>query len=126
MLTMYGIPNCDTIKKAKRYLTQSGVEYQFHDYKKQGVDAAVLAQAISALNINTVVNTRGTTFRKLSEDEKAVLVGSGENIAKVIAVLNAHPSVIKRPILRQQLPNTEPTYMAGFSESTYQDFLNDA
>jgi len=94
MLTMYGIPNCDTVKKARTWLDAKGIAYTFHDYKKLGADPARLAGWIAAAGLDKVVNRAGTTFRKLSAEEQAALGGAGAP-----DVLAANTSVIKRPIV---------------------------
>ncbi len=91
---MFGIANCDTVKKAKKWLEQHAIEYTFHDYKKLGVDEAVINHAIKCFGIDVVVNKRGTTYRKLSDHEK-----SNINESNVLALLTEHTSMIKRPIL---------------------------
>ncbi len=73
MLTIYGIPNCDTVKKARTWLDVSGKVYAFHDYKKAGVEEASLRRWIAALGWETVLNRAGTTFRKLPDTDKAYL-----------------------------------------------------
>lgn len=94
MITMYGIPNCDTVKKARVWLDQHGVAYVFHDYKKAGVDAAQLGQWIDEHGWETVLNRAGTTFRKLPEADKANI-----DRDKAVALMLAQPSMIKRPVL---------------------------
>lgn len=94
MITLYGIPNCDTVKKARAWLDQQGIPYAFHDYKKQGADPAKLADWVVAAGWETVLNRAGTTFRKLPEADKAEL-----DAAKAVAVMAAHPSCIKRPVV---------------------------
>ncbi|MFW2830048.1 ArsC family reductase [Sphingomonas sp. ID0503] len=94
MLTMYGIPNCDTIKKARIWLEGEGVAYTFHDYKKAGVDAAALGRWVDALGWETLLNRAGTTFRKLSDAERADI-----DRDKAVALMLAQPSMIKRPVL---------------------------
>ncbi len=91
---IYGIPNCDTVKKARKWLESRELEYVFHDFKKEGVDPANLQEWISAKGIDTVLNRRGTTFRKLSESEKA----DAADEAKAAGLLVQHPSMIKRPV----------------------------
>ena len=108
-ITLYGIPNCDTVKKARVWLDAQGVAYAFHDYKKAGVDPAILARAIAALGWEKVLNRAGTTFRKLPEDERADL-----DAARATAIMLAHPSAIKRPLLV-----TGDTIDAGFSAERY-------
>ncbi|WP_066811070.1 arsenate reductase [Sphingomonas asaccharolytica] len=94
MLTLYGIPNCDTVKKARTWLDGHGVAYAFHDYKKAGADEASLRRWTSALGWETVLNRAGTTFRALPDADKADL---DQN--KAIALMLAQPSMIKRPIV---------------------------
>lgn len=93
-ITMYGIANCDTIKKAKKWLEAEGVEYQFHDYRKQGIDTALVEQFCQQLGWENVLNKRGTTYRQLSAEQKETL-----NEANAIALLVEQPAMIKRPIL---------------------------
>ncbi len=93
-ITLYGIPNCDTVKKARGWLDGRGIGYAFHDYKKQGIDAAHLARWCDALGWETVLNRAGTTFRKLPDADKA---GLGRD--KAIALMIAQPSMIKRPTI---------------------------
>ena len=93
-LTLYGIPNCDTVKKARSWLDARGVAYEFHDYKKAGADAAKLAGWCKALGWETVINRAGTTFRKLPDADK-----SGIDAAKAIALMLDQPSMIKRPVV---------------------------
>ena len=93
-VTLYGIPNCDTVKKAQVWLEGRGIGYAFHDYKKQGIDAAQIARWVDAAGWEKVLNRAGTTFRKLADADK-------ENLdpAKAISVMTANPSCIKRPIV---------------------------
>ncbi|ODS10708.1 ArsC family reductase [Vibrio scophthalmi] len=93
-VTMYGIPNCDTIKKAKKWLSEQNVEFDFHDYRKQGVDSEMITQFCQALGWENVVNKRGTTFRQLSQEQK-----DGLNEQSAISLLIEQPAMIKRPIL---------------------------
>ncbi len=92
-VTLYGIPNCDTVKKARAWLDARGIAYAFHDYKKLGADPARLTAWCAAAGWDKVLNRSGTTFRKLAKEERENL---GE--AKAIALMTAHPSCIKRPI----------------------------
>jgi len=93
-LILYGIPNCDTVKKARTWLEARGIAYTFHDYKKAGVDAAKLAQWCAAAGWDKVLNRAGTTFKKLPDADKADL-----DQAKAVQVMAANPSCIKRPIV---------------------------
>lgn len=91
---LYGIPNCDTVKKARAWLDARGIGYTFHDYKKEGADPARLESWSDAVGWEAVLNRRGTTFRALSEADKADI-----DRAKAIRLMQAHPSLIKRPVV---------------------------
>jgi arsenate reductase len=91
---LYGIPNCDTVKKARVWLDARGIAYAFHDYKKEGVTAAKVKGWCKALGWEVVLNRAGTTFRKLPDEAKA-----GLNATKAIALMVEQPSMIKRPIV---------------------------
>lgn len=108
-LTIYGIPNCDTMKKARNWLDSHGIAYRFHDYKKAGVDADVLERAVERLGWEKLLNRAGTTFRKLPEQERADL-----DAARAIAIMTAHPSTIKRPLVVRG-----ETIEAGFAADRY-------
>ncbi|HEX7852560.1 MAG TPA: ArsC family reductase [Sphingobium sp.] len=93
-VVVYGILNCDTVKKARNWLDGQGVNYRFHDYKKQGVDAASLRIWVEEAGWEKLLNRAGTTFRKLPEEERIDLDGD-----KAIAIMLANPSAIKRPVV---------------------------
>jgi arsenate reductase (glutaredoxin) len=93
-LTLYGIPNCDTVKKARTWLEARGFAYAFHDYKKAGADPARLAAWSKAAGWETLLNRAGTTFRKLAETDR-----EGLDEARAIALMAANPSAIKRPVV---------------------------
>lgn len=93
-VTLYGIPNCDTVKKARTWLDDRGVAYAFHDYKKQGADPARIAGWVEQAGWEKVLNRTGTTFRKLPEADK-----EGLDAKKAITLMAANPSAIKRPIV---------------------------
>ena len=93
-LTLYGIPNCDTVKKARVWLGQHGVAHVFHDYKKAGIDRASLERWVNEHGWETVLNRAGTTFRKLPDADRADL-----DAHKAVALMLAQPSMIKRPVL---------------------------
>ena len=95
MIHLYGIPNCDTVKKARLWLDAQGKAYTFHDYKKEGADPDRIAGWIAVASLDLVVNRKGTTFRALSDEDKALLASADT----APAVLAANPSVIKRPIV---------------------------
>lgn len=94
MVTLYGIRNCDTMKKAWSWLDAQGVAYDFHDYKKAGLDRAHLEGWVKELGWETLLNKAGTTFRKLPEADRQDL-----DAEKAIALMLAQPSLIKRPVL---------------------------
>ena len=93
-ITLYGIPNCDTVRKARDWLTERALAYTFHDYKKVGADPAKLAEWCRAAGWEKILNRAGTTFRKLPEAKKL-----GLDEAKAIDLMAANPSCIKRPVV---------------------------
>ncbi len=93
-ITLYGIPNCDTVKKARIWLDARGIVFTFHDYKKVGADAERLAGWCDVVGWETVLNRAGTTFKKLPDVDKAELCQ-----AKAVALMLAQPSMIKRPVV---------------------------
>lgn len=99
MIHLYGIPNCDTVKKARTWLDKQGLAATFHDYKKEGADPAKLAAWIAAAGVDAVVNRKGTTFRALSDTDKALAADSHTDSHGAVALLVQHPSIIKRPIV---------------------------
>ncbi len=94
-VTLYGIPNCDTVKKARAWLAERGVEVDFHDYKKQGVPEAELRSWVKALGWEALLNRKGTTWRKLDPARQAQVTDAGS----AIALMLEQPSVIRRPVL---------------------------
>jgi len=96
-VTLYGIPNCDTVKKARAWLAGQGVAVVFHDFKKQGVPADRLAAWAQALGWQVLVNRQGTTWRKLDDATKAGV----NDAASAKALMLSSPSVIKRPVVEQ-------------------------
>ena len=108
---MYGIPNCDTIKKARKWLEAEGVEYDFHDYKKAGNSAEKLGEWVGEVGWEPLLNRRGTTFRKLPDAEKADI-----DADKALALMEANPSMIKRPVVESEGP-----LLVGFDEAEYRE-----
>jgi len=92
---VYGIPNCDTVKKARDWLSAAGLDYQFHDFKKAGVPDDALQAWLAALDWEILVNRKGTTWRKLDPALQAATVDA----SSAAALMRAHPSVIKRPVV---------------------------
>jgi len=113
MIEMYGIPNCDTIRKARKWLSEHEIAYVFHDYKKEGVDRDKLAEWVDALGWEILLNKRGTTWRKLDDADKADI-----DRDKAIALLCANPSMIKRPVLV-----LDDAIEVGFSVQCYSELL---
>ena len=93
-LKLYGIPNCDTVKKARSWLDARGLGYEFHDYKKAGIDADTLNRWADEVGWEVLLNRAGTTFRKLGESDKADI-----DRGKAITLMMANPSMIKRPVV---------------------------
>lgn len=113
MITLYGIPNCDTVKKARQWLDKNQVNYQFHDFKKQGVDEQSLRKWSKKLGWETVLNRRGTTWRKLPDKVKDNI-----NEESAIKVMLENPSAIKRPVLVKGA-----TCHVGFKDQEYKALL---
>ena len=113
MTTLYGIKNCDTIKKARKWLTDNGIEYKFHDVRTDGIDAATIDNWIDQAGWETLLNRRGTTWRKLESD-----VQENTNQDNVSALLEAHPAMIKRPVL-----DMNGVITIGFKAENYQSIF---
>jgi Spx/MgsR family transcriptional regulator len=96
-ITLYGIPNCDTVKKARTWLDARGMAFTFHDYKKAGADAEKIAAWCDAKGWETILNRAGTTFKKLPEADRADL-----DQGKALALMFAQPSMIKRPVVEYE------------------------
>jgi arsenate reductase len=109
-VTLYGIPNCDTVKKARRWLDEAGVAHNFHDFRKNGLDADLLQSWMDNLGWEKLLNKAGTTFRKLPDDQKADL-----DAAKAKALMLEQPAMIKRPVL-----DANGDYVVGFKPDDYQ------
>lgn len=115
-MTLYGIPNCDTVKKARAWLTVHRLPYAFHDFKKMGVTAAWLSQVAAQHGWQALLNQRGTTWRKLDDASKSAV----NDEASAIAWMQTHPSLIKRPVLEHK-----GRYHLGFSEQQYQTIFGE-
>ena len=109
-VTIYGIKNCDTMKKARAWLDQRGVAYQFHDYKSAGIERGVLEGWAQSVGWEMLLNRAGTTFRALPEKDKQ---GLGEK--KAVALMVAQPSMIKRPVL-----DVDGKLLVGFKLQEYE------
>lgn len=111
MLKVYGIPNCDTVKKAITWLKDHNVAYEFHDYKKLGISEAKLEEWLTQVPYDKVVNRAGTTFKKLTDEEKAKITDN----ASAIALMLEKTSVIKRPIVE-----SDKILAMGFKAEEYE------
>ncbi len=113
MTTLYGINNCDTVKKVRRWLEDNGVDYNFHDYKKLGCDETLAKQFIKQFELDILINKRGTTWRRLPESTKSSLTAES-----AVTLMGENPSLIKRPIL-----HSENHWLLGFDEAQWQAAL---
>ncbi|MBO1254882.1 ArsC family reductase [Alteromonas sp. 5E99-2] len=114
MTTLYGISNCDTIRKAKKWLDANNTAFTFHDYRKDGIDSTWLTHVEKELGWEVLLNKRGTTFRQLPDEAKNNL-----NASKAIQLMLDNPAMIKRPILCHN-----EQYLCGFAISAYEEVLN--
>ena len=110
-ITIYGIKNCDTMKKARGWLEEHGVAYEFHDYKASGIDRTHLEAWIDEAGLDTVLNRAGTTFRKLPDADRENLTQE-----KAIALMIDQPSMIKRPVLE-----ADGKLLIGFKPEIYEN-----
>lgn len=115
MLTLYGIPNCNTVKKARTWLEEHQVAYEFHDYKKAGITEMKIKTWLTQQPWEKLVNRAGMTYRKLTDDEKAAV----QDDAGATALMLEKTSVIKRPIVEQN----GKIVALGFNEETYQELF---
>lgn len=118
-ITIYGIKSCSTMKKAFTKLDELGVSYDFHDYKKQGIDKETVQRWVDSLGLDKVLNKRGTTWRKLDDSQKQAADAS---VDKAINLLVENTSMIKRPIVEGQLTNNDQDQtllLCGFDESEF-------
>ena len=113
MIKLYGIPNCDTMKKARRWLEANGVDYDFHDYKKLGVPENNLKAWVQKAGWETILNKRGTTWRKLDDELKHNIDNKS-----AIKIMLDNPSIIKRPVLE-----SNQLLLIGFKEDEYRQLI---
>ncbi len=114
MITLYGIKNCDSVKKARQWLTLNALEYTFHDFRVQGLAPALLDEWLRALGWEPLLNRRGSTWRQLPEVLKA-----GVDAAAARGLMLDHPTLIKRPVLA-----AGGAYLVGFAGATYRQFFS--
>lgn len=118
-ITIYGIKSCSTMKKAFTKLDELGVSYDFHDYKKQGIDKDTIQRWVNELGIDKVLNKRGTTWRKLEDAQKQA---ADSDVDNAIDLLIENTSMIKRPIVEGQLVdknNGQPILLCGFDAAEF-------
>ena len=113
MITVYGIPNCDSVKKARAWLNEQGLDYQFHDFKKAGVPAKRLDAWLERFGWETVINRRGTSWRRLPDEERDAM---DTDRAREAAIAN--PSLIKRPVVE-----SGEQMLIGFDADQWQETL---
>lgn len=109
MTTLYGIANCDSVKKARKWLEQQGIEHQFHDFREDGLSSELVKSWLSELGAETLLNKRSTTWKGLSETERE------SALAGKIELIQAQPTLIKRPVLK-----TSNSLSVGFKPADYQ------
>lgn len=117
LITLYGIKSCNSMKKAFTKLDELQVPYQFHDYKKQGIDKASIQRWIEQLGLDKVLNKKGTTWRKLSDEQKA---GADADENQAIELMLANTSMIKRPIVEGMIQD-HPILLCGYNEEEFAD-----
>ncbi|MFZ6657835.1 ArsC family reductase [Undibacterium sp. TJN19] len=117
-ITLFGIPNCDTVKKARTWLQEQDLAFEFHDFKKQGLTRAAVEAWLEHQSLDVLINRKGTTWRALSEEEKA----GADNTEQAIALMLDKPSVIKRPVMLIDA-NGKTQVNVGFSVPQYQSIF---
>ncbi len=115
-MKIYGIKNCDTMKKALKWLDAQGVAYTFHDYKKDGLSPGLADTFLKHVDMDTLINKRGTTYRQLDDATKAKL--TEQDLATAKQVMLDNPSIVKRPVLEKA-----GQYLIGFKAEQYQEFI---
>lgn len=117
-ITIYGIKSCSTMKKVFTKLDELGVSYEFHDYKKQGINKEAVQRWVSDLGIDKVLNKRGTTWRKLEDSQKQA---ADDSVDTAIDLLVENTSMIKRPIVEGQLADkSQEVLLCGFNEAEFE------
>jgi len=116
-ITLYGIPNCDTVKKARTWLLENGIDFTFHDFKKQGLDRATAARWLEQRDWDVLVNRKGTTWRNLADARKAAVTDK----AAALELMLENTSVIKRPVLEGA-----GTLHVGFAPDLYATVFQEA
>lgn len=113
MTTLYGINNCDTVKKAKKWLEQAGIDYTFHDFRKDGLDQQQVVEWVGALGWETLINKRSTTWKGLDASTR-----EGLNDSNIVSVIMDQPTLIKRPLLA-----LNKNFYVGFKPAHYEQLF---
>jgi len=114
MITLYGIKNCDSVRKARKWLEANRVAFQFHDFRRDGLEASMLQGWVDELGWEKLLNRHSSTWRQLPDDEK-----TDPDTRKAVALMRQHPTLIKRPLL-----DNGTKYLVGFDEKSWQELLN--
>lgn len=113
-MKMYGIPNCDTVRKARKFLEASKVDYEFHDFKKLGLQLETINSWLNKQPLDTLINKRSTSWKQLTDDQKSALTSGSD-----LTILTEMPTLIKRPVLE-----TDDDLFIGFKEAEYEKLIN--
>lgn len=113
MITLYGIANCDSIKKTRQWLDSHGVHYEFHDYRKQGLEESLVQEFLAAIPLEDLINKRGTTWRQLPPE-----IQNSLSIDTALPLLKAQPTLIRRPLLR-----SHRVFVTGYDETQLQQLV---
>ena len=113
-MILYGIPNCDTVRKARKFLEANQVSYDFHDFKKQGLNLETIQNWLKSQPLEVLINKRSTSWKQLTDEQKQALTSGAD-----LSILLAMPTLIKRPVLE-----TKSNLLIGFKEAEYQDLVS--
>jgi len=119
LTTLYGISNCDSVKKACRWLEQQDIDYRFHDFRKDGLDTQQLQRWIEQLGMDRLLNKRSTSWKALADEYKALLLNPDHRTEAGLAIFIRQPTLIKRPLLEQDQRATA----VGFSDDSYRQLF---
>lgn len=118
-VTVFGIPNCDTVKKSRVWLQEQAIDFVFHDFKKQGLDQHTIEQWLPHLSLDVLINRKGTTWRALSDEQKA----AASHQEAAIALMLSQPSLIKRPVMQISQGQQIQHVSVGFSTAQFEDIF---
>lgn len=120
MITLFGIKNCDTVKKARRWLEANDTDYCFHDFRTDGISADQVSQWLNDVGADTLINKRSTTWKALDDDQRQLLFPDDNKIGQsAIELILDQPTLIKRPVL-----SVDKTIYIGFKDATYESIFN--